>query len=587
MADDKLIYAIEERIGQPDLFTGRKEELSYFERWADEIPMKLSRSTALLSRRKKGKTALVERLYNIIYTKNGSLVPFYFEVKEGSKWIVDFALNFYASFISQYLGFKLRDVNLCRTIKSLDELNEIASKNGYKAVSDNIKLFKDALKDKDMVDTIWNNAQSAPHRIASVTGDYIVQIIDEFQFMNSEIYWDMGRTRVANDLAGSYLSLAESKVAPMLVTGSWVSWLKNIIRGQLPGRFIETELNNLKEEEGLEAIYNYSIITDVPVSDDVALYLNKLVNSDPFYISAIIRSIYKDKDLTTIDGLMKTLNFELRRGSIYGTWMEYIGRTLSTVNDKNAKKIVLFLSKNREKEWTRQEIIAKCNLPYDDREAENKLQMLIKGDLISEGSTSIRYRGMTDDIFYKVFRYKYEEEIDNFPLEKILDEEREKELMQIEALQKEIKSLKGREKYYKGHILEYVLMKYLKFEQYKKENATLKDKVYNSIQGAEFTRYQEVKPYKVMLEGGREHEVDIWAKSYDEGKDLFIEVKSWERSISKSDTEKFVKTVEDMKTLGIKGYFIYYSLNGFEDDAKKYLNENGIMYADKKSWAIV
>ncbi|WKV10131.1 hypothetical protein Q2T46_06780 [Thermoanaerobacterium sp. CMT5567-10] len=88
--------------------------------------------------------------------------------------------------------------------------------------------------------------------------------------------------------------------------------------------------------------------------------------------------------------------------------MEYISRTLSAVNDKNAKKIVLFLSRNREKEWTRQEIIKNCNLPYDDREAENKLQMLLKGDLISEGSTSIRYKGMTDDIFYKVFRYKYE-----------------------------------------------------------------------------------------------------------------------------------------------------------------------------------
>lgn len=60
MADNKLIYAIEERIGQPDLFTGRKEELSYFERWADEIPMKLSRSTALLSRRKKGKQHLLK-----------------------------------------------------------------------------------------------------------------------------------------------------------------------------------------------------------------------------------------------------------------------------------------------------------------------------------------------------------------------------------------------------------------------------------------------------------------------------------------------------------------------------------------------
>jgi hypothetical protein len=43
-------YALEERIGNPDLFTGRKEELGYFLKWIDDIKERKSQSTALLAR---------------------------------------------------------------------------------------------------------------------------------------------------------------------------------------------------------------------------------------------------------------------------------------------------------------------------------------------------------------------------------------------------------------------------------------------------------------------------------------------------------------------------------------------------------
>ncbi len=74
-------YALEERIGNPDLFTGRKEELTYFLEWLDNIKEKKSQSTALLARRKMGKTALMERLFNITFHKNDGVIPFYYEVK--------------------------------------------------------------------------------------------------------------------------------------------------------------------------------------------------------------------------------------------------------------------------------------------------------------------------------------------------------------------------------------------------------------------------------------------------------------------------------------------------------------------------
>lgn len=53
-------YALKERIGKPDLFTGRKKELAYFLKWIADIKQEKSQSTALMARRKMGKTAVME-----------------------------------------------------------------------------------------------------------------------------------------------------------------------------------------------------------------------------------------------------------------------------------------------------------------------------------------------------------------------------------------------------------------------------------------------------------------------------------------------------------------------------------------------
>ena len=75
-------YALNERIGKPELFTGRKAELTYFLKWIDEIKERKSQSTAMMARRKMGKTAIMERLFNITFHKNDGVIPFYYEIKE-------------------------------------------------------------------------------------------------------------------------------------------------------------------------------------------------------------------------------------------------------------------------------------------------------------------------------------------------------------------------------------------------------------------------------------------------------------------------------------------------------------------------
>ena len=77
-------YAYEERIGNPDLFTGRKEELAYFLKWIRDVKERKSMSTAILARRKMGKTALLERLFNITFFKNNGVIMRSKKPKNGS-----------------------------------------------------------------------------------------------------------------------------------------------------------------------------------------------------------------------------------------------------------------------------------------------------------------------------------------------------------------------------------------------------------------------------------------------------------------------------------------------------------------------
>ena len=58
---------LKEKIGNPDLFTGRKKELAFLLNWVEGIKEELSQSRSLLSRRKTGKTDILQRLFNMVF----------------------------------------------------------------------------------------------------------------------------------------------------------------------------------------------------------------------------------------------------------------------------------------------------------------------------------------------------------------------------------------------------------------------------------------------------------------------------------------------------------------------------------------
>jgi len=579
-------YAYEERIGKPELFTGRKEELAYFLDWITNIKDKKSQSTALLARRKMGKTAIMERLYNITFHKNDGVIPFYYEIKEAKVWVVDFCQDFFLTFIYQYIAFKTRKLEYVNpeSLSDIGKILAIAEKEKLDYLCPMIEDFAHAVS-HERIDLLWNITRDAPKIIASRQNEFIIQMIDEFQFLNALVYWDKSKKNLADTLAGGYLSTAESKIAPLLVSGSWVGWLMHELQTMLPSRFKYEFLENMPENEAVEMIYKYSGFFDVPFSEETVYLLAHMAEGSPFYISSIIRSALRKKDLRTVTGLIETLEFETlnNRGAIKSTWMEYVASAFPRINDRNAKRIVLHLCKHRDRELTREEILLDLKLDMSDADLEKKLKALVKADIISQGQTNYDYRGVSDNIFDKVFRGVYEKEIHHFDVKVIKEEYRE----EFEKLKQQYDRLLGKFSYQKGLFAEYLLLEQLRLHA-GKNGEMLKSITRYLPEDFNFCRYKHVWRYDRSPAYAKSFNVDIFAHAEDPADySVIVEVKSRDtKKFSKEEAEDFqhkfdaVKEFENLERV----VGLVFSRSGFTEEAEAYCKAKGFACSEDERW---
>ncbi|KPA17806.1 ATPase domain protein, prokaryote domain protein, partial [Candidatus Magnetomorum sp. HK-1] len=289
-------YPLTETIGNPDLFVGRHEEFERINEWLEFIPKRLSMSTVILARRKSGKTAILERVFNQVWSNNDlGIIPFYLSMSDKDIWIQEFALNYYQTFASHYISFFSRDAHIVNDLLTFDEIKKYAVANHIKILVKDLNLLEKHEK-KGSSGAMWQLACSAPHRFASVYDQRILVIIDEFQYLSNHIFHDPGCTNLDKSMPGSFHRLVESKIAPMLVSGSYVSWIIKIMAeyleaGRLDKFFISPYLT---KDEGLRAVYKYTDHYNKPITNQTAEQINKLCMADPFFIYCVIKNCKKN-----------------------------------------------------------------------------------------------------------------------------------------------------------------------------------------------------------------------------------------------------------------------------------------------------
>jgi len=600
-------YALKERIGKPDLFCGRDEEMKRLIDWAAGIPKEISKSQAILGRRKSGKTAIMQRLFNILWIKNGQVVPFYFEVLDQDIWLLKFAKSYFYTFLTQYFSFTLRiPLPLNNLHWDWDDLVILAKKQGNKDVIHQMEVFK-SYENKELAEEAISFAFGAPAGFVGYTGKFFVVMIDEIQYMTEHIYKDKDETIKAKTLPGAFHGLVELKIAPMLVAGSYIGWMTQMMQKMFVGsRLRPFPISpKLDFKGGMEAIYKYAEHYDITLTEEIALVINSIVQSDPFYMTALFNSPFQD--FSSADGVIKTFINEItnKKGELYLTWMEYINISIKKVNDRYAKHILLILSENRYKEMGRDEILDKLGWSKDrDPELEEKLLALEYGGLIEGTSSSYHYQGIPDDVLDLIFRERYHYEIYNKKFD-LSSELRKK----IRDLEKNNRSLKSQVNELKGRMLELVIWR--EMNQYRKKGQpfahlenklrTIPDHLKNQdvismiqsmIIGNIYLNYYIQSPESVV------QELDVLVEGVSENifQCIVFEIKN--RDDTNLPTEKeiqqFIQKLElfthSLKRQGHNRVMlcpIFFSANGFEPDIEKYLFDNHIFAADIYSWGIL
>jgi len=575
---------MKEKIGNPDLFTGRKKELEDLLAWVGKIRKELSPSRALLSRRKTGKTALLQRLYNRIFAADeGGVIPFYYEIREKDQWFGDFCQDFFVSFILQYLAFKSRNPSYIGMKKiPYGELIHLAEKESQSHLTGWIRNIESLVREESVF-LLWDAVRDAPRLIAEAKDERVVQIIDEFQYMNRKIFADKEKTRRESDFAQPYMSTAEYKNAPLLISGSWVGLLMHDVL-KMPGRFQITFLENMPKEEAVEMVYKYSLAEEIPVTEETASLIADVSEGSPFYISALMRSMFPGKDLTSQEGVLKTLEFETvdKRGSIKGTWMEYILYAFSEVNERNAKNIVLHLCRNRDRELTRAEIMKDLKLDMTDSELERKLKALVSSDIIEQGQTNFDYRGVGDNIFDKVFRGVYQKEIQGFDPKEITNEYK----ALAEKLLADYRRLSGEQNYCKGMYAEFMIIRHLSYHAYKNNEHYL-SMMQNLPADFRFSEFESVWSYKSSPVHRKDIQIDVFARAASGNYSLIGEVKNREKEkFSLREAESFREKAVILTELEKveKSVLFVFSKPGFTKDAVKYMEEQSMAWTEDAAW---
>ncbi|MCP4681143.1 MAG: hypothetical protein GY864_02275, partial [Desulfobacterales bacterium] len=139
----------------------------------------------------------------------------------------------------------------------------------------------------------------------------------------------------------------------------------------------------------------------------------------------------------------RALEFETldKQGDIKRTWMEYVYYAFYQGDRRNEKRIIIYLCKHRHREVTREELLNELDLDMTDSELEQRMDVLVKADIINQGRTDSHYQGIQDNIFDKVFRGFYQADIEAYDEKEITSEYKEL----LEKAQKKYFKLLGKD----------------------------------------------------------------------------------------------------------------------------------------------
>lgn len=561
------ILPVEEFVA-PDEFTNRVAELTYLQEWVQNISQGKSNSLALISPRRLGKTALLERLVNTVFFEDWGVAPFYYSRGRGITTLRKFLLDYATVFYRQYIAYLLQEPRLYRdrsmNLHLLSQLTTADERIGLiqeKFITPFLARYESGNEPAEM---LWTLMVHTPEDVAVSTGVKVAILIDEFQDLKTQIY-DAPESLIIDpkrhqpvDIPATFSRQSQSRQAPMLVSGSAVTMIFNTtMGGPLGGRFSFRYLKPMSTEDGAQLVKK--LIPPENITDELAHYLSFQLSGHPYYITCCARSRYPLEKFTSRSQIDALIEFELVEGDIGGFWEAHFNENRELINqDDNAelgKKIFYYFTKYNNQKVEIREIAKQLKVPPEI--VEEKLEKLHQADLVYRKVPG--YYAFNDNM---LMRYIYNTASQG-----------------VEGIDLPPPRIQGFNNYYKGKLLELLVQNIL--------HSFRGEELPGSLFGTDKTvfapHFSQVGSISSKLPNSEEYEIDAFGDYLDRGEHVIwvTECKNRIQPVNKQEVERTLRAaaVAQNSFKASRAFIWFVSTAGFTADAKTLLEEHGCYYS--------
>lgn len=405
---------LEDPVG--DLFVNRQREFALLDEWVNNIPWRPNNSVALIGRRRTGKTAILIKFFNRLFYEQDKVLPVYISFAE-QLWraepptMQEVSDHYMLSYLTCFLAFRQRQPELLEAITTLEQLHTVAAECQDAIVLEAIQTYRGARQNSDIGSTLVRGVINTPRHIAKVHQIQTVIMVDEFQILTHVYDPFLQRHR---DLMGLFQKAVESRVAPMLVSGSVVSLLLDkALGGILSGRFIYHHLEPLAREYAHELIFRLGDYAQIAVTEEFAEAVFQLTGGYPYSIQSLVTSRSPARQrLPDLDALEEVLVYELsdRNAYLYQHYDEEFVKYHDLLNGAQlTKKVMFWTVKYPNRTIDADQIAHELGIGIED--VQNAIRKLYQADIVYRVGMDL-YEGPSDPMLRRFIEYNYRREIE-------------------------------------------------------------------------------------------------------------------------------------------------------------------------------
>jgi hypothetical protein len=556
-----------------EIYTGRDDFIDYFYKESLKAATRRSRSIVLLGQRRMGKTEIFKRVVNRLFFEQdhkdpNAVIPVYYKFPDDitDRW--EFSIKYVENFIKWYVAFRTRNIDILEegfiTIKDLRDF----AKSKFEMTPSFERSFNliKFLHDKAVV-CPENSAVILPRTISDRDDSTIVMFLDEIQ----NLHLPQHNFRIV----GYMQDAVESPTCPHYVTGSAMSILFKILgTGSLYGRFKDKHIKQFTDYYGAELVCKSSKYNQTKIPEAMAPVISERCGGNPFYINSVVeQSVEQGLNLTSEEAINKILAIDLSAGFIYGELRDQVIKWIKRLNDQNITKWILYLSALEKEERIHPERIQKElkrqeGNDVDLEKIKSVMVGLAQGDLIDYKSFGDWFTHVNDPILQEFLKVWGKIEVAG-----ITRAEVEEEIIS------KYESLKKKYNNYKGYLAEVFIIQVL----WNNQKKTLDGKYFNYPEKIKMPGRFIYIAHRSKLGAGRGKEIDIYATA---GSNVWVvESKWWKNPVDVNVVKNLMKQgdiVKEIRGKDLKKITLWlFASNGVTENAKKMMEENGILWSTK------